>query len=228
MNRREEQPDKKSRFFAGAMRNSQTVTHIGIYAGTFDPIHNGHLAFARSALENGIDRVMFLVEPRPRRKQGVKAQEHRNAMVSIAIKDEPMFGSIVLEQARFTPLGTLPILLKRFQGNRLVMMFGDDVISHMVDHMADWPHIEKLAENSNLLIAARKHDQPRIIDMLAMLKNKYKLPFVYKFVEPKANDISSSKIRSDLKKGKKPSDIPKLVQNYIIQNKLYSSDDNIS
>ncbi|MCA9332160.1 adenylyltransferase/cytidyltransferase family protein, partial [Candidatus Saccharibacteria bacterium] len=49
---------------------------VGIYAGSFDPIHKGHIALAEQAIQQcGQDKVFFMVEPRPRRKQGVKALE---------------------------------------------------------------------------------------------------------------------------------------------------------
>src|SRR5258708_1287895 len=98
------------------LRHASPVKKIPIFAGTFDPVHEGHLAFAQAALEEGLEKVMFLVEPRPRRKQGVRALEHRTAMVQLAIADEPQLSTIVLEQARFSVNETLPVLRARFSG----------------------------------------------------------------------------------------------------------------
>jgi nicotinate-nucleotide adenylyltransferase len=125
---------------------------FGVFAGTFDPLHNGHLAFARQALRSGLDKVYFLPEPRPRRKQGVRALEHRQGMIEVAIQDDTRLGLIKLEQARFTPYETLPVLQQRFPNAEIVLLFGDDVLRHI----ADWPRIAELADSVRLLIATRR------------------------------------------------------------------------
>src|SRR5687768_15392849 len=102
--------------------SSHALKKVGIYAGTFDPVHEGHLAFAReAAAQYGLDKVFFLVEPNPRRKQGVKALEHRNEMVQLAIRSEKLFASILLEQHRFTVTETMPVLRSRFKNSELYM-----------------------------------------------------------------------------------------------------------
>lgn len=201
---------------------------IGIFAGTFDPIHNGHLAFAHAALEAGLEKIFFLVEPRPWRKQGVRALEHRRAMVDLAIADESRLGTVLLERARLTPHETLPILQKRFKGYELGLLFGDDVITYMVDHIAAWPHIEELASSASLVIAARHESQPPLTEKLEILKRSHGLPFRYSFVEPKQTTTSSSSIRLRIKRGKAPSDVPEAVADYIADNGLYSPGEIIS
>jgi nicotinate-nucleotide adenylyltransferase len=201
---------------------------VGVFAGTFDPIHDGHLAFAHAALDAGLEKVMFLVEPRPRRKQGVRALEHRVAMVQLAIAHEPRFGVIVLEQARFTPHETLPVLLRRFAGYEIALLFGDDVISYMVDHIAAWPHIEELASSASLVIAARNETQQKLTEKLEILKKHHNLPFRYQFVEPKQTIVSSSAIRLRIKRGQKPQHVPGEVAAYIEDHGLYAVGEIIS
>ncbi len=195
---------------------------VGIFAGTFDPIHNGHLAFAHSGLDAGLEKVYFLVEPRPRRKQGVRALEHRHGMVAAAIADEPRLGSILSNQARFTPRDTLPPLQHRFKGAVLSLMFGDDVILRMIDHIAEWPYVEELAESTELLIGARYHSQVEIIKKLDNLRIQFNLPFAYRFVEPKAEDISSSRIRAQLKRAHRPKQMPLAAVEYARAHGLYT------
>lgn len=195
---------------------------IGIYAGSFDPVHGGHIAFAESALLHDLDKVYFLVEPRPRRKQGVRAYEHRLAMTKIAAKNSPDIGVIQLEQAQFTPHETLPLLAARFKGSELVLLFGDDVIKHMVDHLAQWPHLEEIADSASLLIAARHHQSAELSEGIESLK-QYGVRFRYSFVEPNVSDISSSKIRLALKRKQKVTGLLPEVLEYASINKLYSS-----
>lgn len=191
---------------------------IGIFAGTFDPIHEGHLAFARMALEHGIEKVMFLPEPRPRRKQGVRALEHRVAMVRLAIEHEPHFGMIILEQARFTMYETLPVLHARFPGHTLVLLFGDDV----VDHIASWTNIEALVYDVELLIASRHKEVEDLKTKLNMLQQVTNIKFNWQIVYPARENISSSVIRRELKRHQKVTSVPAVVQNYLKKNKLYT------
>lgn len=186
------------------------------------------MAFARKALEAGLEKVFFLVEPRPRRKQGVRAFEHRVAMVQLAIRNESRFGAILLEQARFTPHETLPVLKERFHGYELVFLFGDDVMGYMVDHIAAWPHIDELAKSASLLIAARNQQQTELDRKLGLLRKHHDLPFKYGFVEPGVETLSSSKIRLAIKRKETVTGLPQSVLEYIRKNNLYVADEIIS
>ncbi len=201
---------------------------VGIFAGTFDPVHDGHLAFAKAALNLGLEKVMLLPEPRPRRKQGVHALEHRTAMVQLAVADEPRMGTILLEQPRFSPSETLPVLQARFPGYELALLFGDDVVSHMIDHLTSWPHIENIAQTASLVIAARRENQEELQTRLVNLKHEHGLPFRFEFVEPGHVATSSSKIRLAAKRQQTLEGLPKPVAEYIQQHKLYSTGEIIS
>lgn len=192
---------------------------IGIFAGTFDPIHEGHLAFAESALQAGLEKVWFLVEPKPRRKQGVHAIQHRQAMVDLAIADNPKFGTIIIDQPRFTAHQTLPLLQSRFLGHKLVLLFGDDVISHI----AGWPHVDELVKSVQLLVASRKTDDKKILHSMKYLEKSRNLKFDFQIIYPDMAQVSSSKLRIDLKHGKNAAGIPAAVRNYISKNQLYTS-----
>ena len=66
----------------------------GILGGTFDPVHDGHLALAQTAREElGLDGVLFVPAGLPPHKTGriITAPSHRAAMVELAITDEPAF-----------------------------------------------------------------------------------------------------------------------------------------
>jgi nicotinate-nucleotide adenylyltransferase len=194
---------------------------IGIYSGTFDPVHNGHIAFVLEAIEqNRLDKVYFLPEPRPRRKQGVKAFEHRTAMVSIAIEPYDKLGMIILEQARFTPERTLPVLLERFRGAKLCMLMGDD----MLDHFVTWRGVENLMSSLSFVIGLRKYDAKHVEEIANTLKSASGHRLKYETFAPTQYKISSSSIKKNIKSKLEFNDIDPNVAEYIIENKLYISD----
>ncbi len=194
---------------------------IGIYSGTFDPVHNGHIAFALEAVQQcGLEKVYLLVEPRPRRKQGVKAFEHRIAMAQIAVTPYDQLGLIILDQARFSPRDTLPPLLERFKGMELCMLIGDD----MLDHLASWPHVDELTGSIQFIIGIRKYDQTHVEAIIETLRDTNNLKINYRTFKPTEYQISSSSIKSAIKKRFDYSGIDPDVVEYIESNNLYYSD----
>lgn len=197
---------------------------IGIYAGTFDPIHSGHMAFAEAALSSGsVDRVYFLPEPRPRHKQAVKSFDHRVAMVELAVKDNESLGVIKLDQARFTPHETIPVLSARFPNCKLVLLFGDDVITRMLDHIAEWPRLDVLANNVEFLIATRRESGLEIGDKFRILSEVSGLCFKHNILAVDNPKISSLGIRKQIRNGTEPSSINSLVYEYIKRHRLYTN-----
>ena len=191
---------------------------VGIYSGTFDPVHEGHLAFARDAREHcGLDKVYFMVEPRPRRKQGVKALEHRAEMVRIAIDGEPKFSSIVLNQQRFTADKTLPVLMEIFKGAELHLLMGDDWLSHL----AGWPQLEKLIKNVKFAIGIKKYDRKEIERRMAALHHARGFSVQYDLFNVSKPGYSSSAIKRAVKNGKRPDGLTPRVYDYIRANNLY-------
>jgi len=82
---------------------------VGIFGGSFDPVHNAHVALARQALtELGLDELIWLPAGQPWQKRGVLAPvEHREAMVALAIQDEPRFTLSRIEILRRGPSFTI-------------------------------------------------------------------------------------------------------------------------
>jgi nicotinate-nucleotide adenylyltransferase len=196
------------------------MKRVGIYSGSFDPVHAGHLAFAREAIARcGLDKVFFLVEPRPRRKQGVRALEHRAAMVRLAVKDDNQLGTIVLGQSRFTAVDTLPILQRRFKGAQLYMLMGDDGLTHL----GEWPHVDELIEGLRFVVGRRKAASAEVKSRIEIIQKTRGLQIRYTdFAAPKAA-LSSSGIRRSLKKGVPVTDVSPEVLRYVRTHGLYES-----
>ncbi|MEK7314848.1 MAG: adenylyltransferase/cytidyltransferase family protein, partial [Candidatus Eisenbacteria bacterium] len=73
---------------------------VGIFGGTFDPVHMGHLLMAEEAVERlRLDRLIFLPAGRPahKRDRSITPVEHRLAMLRLAVRGNPRFAVSRLE-----------------------------------------------------------------------------------------------------------------------------------
>lgn len=166
------------------------MSKIGIFAGAFDPVHDGHIAFARKALENGLEKVYFLPEANPRMKPNVSDINERISIISKEIEHYPNFETIRLKQNNFEVQSVLTELSQMFPDDKFVFLFGDDVI----EHLASWKDLDIFASQVELMIATRKHSTDKINQMLSDFKSEG-LVFNYHIIELD-QDISSTQIRA--------------------------------
>jgi nicotinate-nucleotide adenylyltransferase len=124
---------------------------IGIYGGTFDPIHHGHLILAREAMEAlQLDRVIFVpaaTSPHKLDRHPASA-ELRLEMLRTAIADDPKFSTDNCELRREPPsftIDTIEELARRESGAKMFYFIGED----NVPALRTWhrfPELEKLVE----------------------------------------------------------------------------------
>ena len=130
---------------------------IGLYGGSFDPIHNGHLILARDAMERlELDRVVFLpARISPHKLDRPPAPpEARSRMIAAAIAEEPNFAfddcEIQREGPSFT-IDTVRLYRKRFPGARLHYFIGDDNLPEL----ETWKDIAHLRELVQFVVLSR-------------------------------------------------------------------------
>lgn len=157
---------------------------IGIFAGTFDPIHEGHIAFAQAVRQlAGLDRVIFLPEPSPRRKINVSPVNQRLAQIQSQIDTIDGLGVIHIDQAQFTVDQTLPALAKLYPQANFALLVGSDVVKRL--HY--WPHFESIRQTTKFIVGLRSGDsQSDITDYLDALGVKYDI------VTTAHSDVSST------------------------------------
>lgn len=108
------------------------MPYVGVFGGTFDPIHLGHLAAAQGAVERlGLDQVLFLPNRQPPHKAGrpVTPALHRAAMVRLAVESNDRFGFSGLELEREGPsytIHTVRAFQERHPDWRLAFLVGMD------------------------------------------------------------------------------------------------------
>jgi nicotinate-nucleotide adenylyltransferase len=170
------------------------LSRIGIYAGTFDPVHAGHITFALQAIEAAdLEVVYFLPERRPRAKQQVEHFGHRVAMLKKACRPHPRLKVMEMVDVNFSVSRTLPKLQELFANNQLVFLFGSDV----VPGIADWPNAANLLKNHELVIGLRGDD--RRAEIHKIIETWQPQPKAVTVFESYAPDVSSGKIREALR-----------------------------
>ena len=196
--------------------NEVKYARIGVFAGTFDPVHAGHIAFALQAVEAAkLDAVYFLPERRPRHKQGVEHVGHRSAMLERALKPHSKLHVLELPDKQFTVLRTLPRIRTKFPHEQLVFLVGSDVAKYM----AGWPSVARLFSAAELCIGRRKEDsEGAIFDALAQAPSQ---PIKTTIIESHDKRVSSSAIRLALYEHRHIAGLLQSVRDYVKREWLY-------
>lgn len=170
---------------------------VGIFPGTFDPIHSGHIAFCVAALAAGnLEKVVLLPEPKPHGKPRVAPLEHRQAMIALAAAGHPRLEVLALPGQQFSVAKTLPQLQHYFAGARLSLLIGSDVVRTFAYR---WPDLETLLAELELLIALRSSDTQQGVEnhMQAVQETVPAVRVRYQLIGSPHARASSSRIRAD-------------------------------
>jgi len=138
-------------------RREPPLRRIGLFGGTFDPPHLGHLALAEWARERlGLDHVLFVPAGRPPHKRGARLSSAaaRVAMTRLAVRGNPAFRLSTIEVRRGGPsftVDTLRALRARHAGARLFLIMGEDSL----DDFATWREPAAIARLATLAVARR-------------------------------------------------------------------------
>ncbi len=203
--------------------NRDKKIRIGVYAGAFDPVHSGHVAFALQAIAAGqLDEVVFLPERRPRNKPGVEHYAHRVAMLKKALRPHPMLSVMETVDRNYSVAKTLPQLRGLFRGAALVMLVGSDVALGL----PQWPHAAQLLRQTELIVGVRAE---HLEDELLLAIQTWPIqPLSLRIIESYAPDISSSQIRRALSADTIAKGLLTSVHRYALQEWLYVSPGNIT
>lgn len=193
---------------------------VGIYAGTFDPVHSGHISFALQSIQAAkLDVIYFLPERRPRTKQNVEHFAHRVAMLKKATAPHPRLKVMELVDVSFSVERTLPKLRNQFKDSDLVFLLGSDI----VPSLSSWSQANRLLKDNELVIGLRHQDKRE--DIHKIVSTWAVKPPAITLFDSYAPKVSSGKIRQALRLGR-PSDaegVLSSVERYSNQNWLYIS-----
>jgi len=192
---------------------------IGIFGGTFDPPHNGHLALAEAAKEAlGLDEVIFMPAYRnPLKAKGRSTPaKHRLEMVKRLVAGRPGMAVSDSEVSRGGPSYAIDTLseLQHVQPGEYWFILGSDALKSL----PQWKQPERLLKICRLAAAVRPPQDPKEVLMRfpAEVKN------VVDIVEMKPIELSASDLRDKVARGQSISQwVPKTVLQYIEDQKLY-------
>jgi nicotinate-nucleotide adenylyltransferase len=184
---------------------------IGIYGGTFNPVHHGHLILARQALEEfKLDRLIFV----PAAESPFKIQNHtapaddRLAMLQSAIAGDDRFAVDPLEIERggvSYSIDTVKIFRSRDPKAELFFLVGED----NAERLTEWHRFEELRELVCFVVLSRSED---------FESSEY--PVVQRRIE-----ISSTEIRNRVANQESITYlVPESVKHYIEQHQLYQGE----
>ena len=198
---------------------------IGILGGSFDPIHNGHLAIAECAYKDfHLDEIWLIPAGHSPNKDENKmtSATMRAEMTALAAQDFPHFKLSTYEIAKdgtsYTYL-TLSDFKEQYPDTLFYFIMGADSL----DYFDTWRHPEIICQKAVILVAVR--DDMNFDDIQAKIEH-IKTQFsaeIYPLSCLKI-DISSSEIRANIQTGKDICDmVPQAVADYITKHNLYKN-----
>lgn len=167
---------------------------IGVYSGTFDPLHEGHVAFSLGAIEAcRLDKVILLPERNPRGKSGVGDFSKRVVEMGKMIVPFPALHVQTLKSERFTVQKTLPEVQRLFLNAELTLLVGSDVVHTFLYR---WENLEMLLAQVSLAIGMRNtQTRDEVIDVLEQIENRYGRKVRYTIIDTAYSELASSDIR---------------------------------
>jgi nicotinate-nucleotide adenylyltransferase len=185
---------------------------IGLFGGSFDPVHHGHLIVGQIAREKlGLEVLRFLPAREQPFKQGRHraSPEHRSAMLSLAVADMVGFAIEKTELDRAGPsytVHTLEELRNREPGLDLVLLLGADAAAEL----PAWREARRIPELARVVVFARPGSKVS------------QAPGIAQTIEVPAIDISATEVRRRVARGLPVRYwVPDAVAEYIARHRLY-------
>jgi nicotinate-nucleotide adenylyltransferase len=187
---------------------------IGLFFGSFNPIHIGHLILANSIAENtDLDQIWFVISPHnPHKKKNTLLHEFdRYDMVEKAIYDNPKLKACDVEFHLPRPsytIHTLTHLQEKYPKNEFAIIMGSDNLANF----KNWKNHDKILEYYSLYVYPR----PNVAETEFHTHPKVTL------VKAPLLDISATYIRDSIKSGKSIRYlVPEAVEELIRRKKFY-------
>jgi nicotinate-nucleotide adenylyltransferase len=176
------------------MAGFKRIIKTGLYFGSFNPVHIGHLAIANYMIEySELEQLWFVVSPQNplKEKKSLLSDHHRLEMVRLALEDDQRFRVSDIEFKLPTPsytIDTLTYLGEKNPGHEFQLVMGADQLRTF----HKWKHADLIARNYHRLIYPRPGVSPESLNAIPNAT----------VVAAPLMEISSSFIRQAIKDGK--------------------------
>ncbi|WP_068472507.1 nicotinate (nicotinamide) nucleotide adenylyltransferase [Saccharicrinis aurantiacus] len=192
------------------------MNNIGLFFGSFNPVHIGHLALANYIVENSnLNEIWFVVSPQNpfKKSNDLIDTKHRITMLELCVNNYSKFKVSAIEQELPSPsysYVTLRELRKLHPANNFSIIMGSDNLELLMK----WKNIDEIIKNHKIIVYPRpgypiiNHDDVPNLDI----------------VEAPVFNIDSTRIRKGILEGKNYSFlVPINAYSYITKNNLYSN-----
>ncbi|MDU5807148.1 MAG: nicotinate-nucleotide adenylyltransferase [Peptoniphilus harei] len=197
----------------------------GIFGGSFNPIHYGHLMICEYIKEEmGLDKVIFIPTGNPPHKEIEVSAEDRYEMVKLAISPNPDFEISDIETTRVKlsyTVDTIRELKKIYREEKLYFLIGLDSLFQL----KTWKKIGDLSQEIEFVVALRPGyiDKEEINKEIDFLRENFGTKI--NFIKTPLYEISSTDLRDRIHEGKSLRYlIPKKVLDYIEESGFYKGD----
>lgn len=190
---------------------------IGVYVGSFNPIHFAHLKIASQFLNSKLlDKIIFVPAGDEYEKKGLESGKHRFQMVNVATQNNPNFlvSDIEIKHRKLSTYKTLEIFREEYPNDEIVLIMGADNLKEIYW----WDHADVLLSQYKIYVMTRNglHQEnfPEYNDNKNILFINFDI------------DICATNIRKDIKNQRFDDaikNVPLEVVEYIKTNKLYGA-----
>lgn len=189
--------------------------NTGLFFGSFNPVHNGHLIIANYMLEQeGMDAIWFIVSPQNPLKESEELanEQQRLEMMKLAVASKPRFKVSDVEFSMAKPsytFNTLELLSQSYPERSFFLIIGSDNLEEF--HL--WKNYEQILKKYQILVYPRKK----------VINNPYAQAPNVKITKAPLIKVSSTQVRRFINGGSDVSNlIPARVQEFIYANGLYA------
>lgn len=162
------------------------MKNIGIFSGSFDPVHKGHISFAKAAAKQcNLETVVFMPEATPRNKPHATVLSERLTELEFALADTP-FTVLDAKSDQFTVDETLTELEALYPDTHFTFLVGSDVALNL----PNWRNIERLVKRFDFAIGMRAGDNKKAV-IVALSKADAR----YTLIETPFAHVSSRQLR---------------------------------
>lgn len=194
---------------------------IGVFGGSFNPVHNGHLMLARHAAEQiGIDRVLLVIDRIPPHKTLAEgaSDEQRLEILRIAAEGDPLFEIETMELYREGPsytVDTLRELKTKYPDTELFFFMGSD----MLNSFHTWRMPETIAKLATLVCTVRTGQSGGEAESAAFLHAQFGAKVI---ILDEVSSLSSTQVREAIADAKPITGmLPAKAEHYIYLNGCY-------